>query len=485
MINIFKPLNNLSTKNINLCSLIFIFILCITQYYLHDDSINRDGALYIYQALAISHGQTFFAKEMYENITYAKLIALTHQVLKIDIANAARLIGLFFFITTSYFFIKIINFFKADYRVTICAAIVIASSLILDKYLILIIRDHAQWAGVISSTYFMLMWIKNKKLYDFFISIFLIFLASFFRLEIIILIPFIFIYSLFIYKRVSNLKNIKNLFLLIFLVVAILILFFYKFENLLNFKKYESLLFLGFKNFITPLEIHSTNFWLSQLLKDYPILLKFCFFSGLSMYKFIKSFGIVYFALVFIFLKYEHWKKSEKYYYFYIFMIFIISFILPIINLFSVNVLSTRYFIPSFWILMLFSSLGLYYLFFELKDHQMKFIKTFKYVVIIFILIRFADVLFDKQSTSLDKQVAQWIIGNNIPSNSIYVDNLRIRYYLKNMTLPIKNLENSFHDVSTKYFIISQPLDNENIYQLKLVKYFPENSEPAIFIYQK
>lgn len=89
---------------------------------------------------------------------FAQLIAFLQSSMNLTYATAAHGVGLIFFMASSFFFFKTLKLISSDPVLMICGVIMLLTSLALDKYLVMILRDHALWAGLMAMTYYFIRW---------------------------------------------------------------------------------------------------------------------------------------------------------------------------------------------------------------------------------------------------------------------------------------------------------------------------------------
>ena len=464
-----------------------IIALCVfLQYVFNAEHVNRDGILYIFQAQALTEGDANLARNLYPSIVFAQCIAWLHQLLSIPLVAAAHLIGFIFFMISNFFFLKTLALISKDRRLLICGLIVILTSLALDKYVVMILRDHGLWAGLMMSTYFTVKFLDDSKWSYLLPSLLAVYVAALFREEALSLIPLILGFVLWKLYRESYFKPFKNaLTTIVILIVLGLIYFNGATSSFGRFDHVWHLLTQAILNIFQPLPITTGDEYLSELLRDYPRLLKFGFFVSLVTYKWLSAVGLIFLILFLIGIKSKKVQLRTPFRYF-LYTVGFLTLVWPVMNLFSVNVLTSRYLVPHLWIVMLFVCLGLHQVLFSWKVKHNKFKKFLQIFIAITLLLKFIDVIVDQNKPSLDQRVAQWANENQMLKEEIFVDNLRIRYYMKWISLPTQSLANAIQDENIKYLILNDKLSQQSATSFDIVDPFTDvNISPKLYIYHR
>lgn len=464
-----------------------IIALCVSlQYVFNADHVNRDGILYIFQAQALTEGDVNLARKLYPSIVFAQCIAWLHQLLSISLAVAAHLIGFIFFMISSFFFFKTLALISEDRRLLICGLIVILTSLALDKYVVMILRDHGLWAGLMMSTYLTIKFLDDAKWKYLLLSLLAITVAALFRVEALSLIPVILGFMLWKLYQGSYFKRFKNaITIIVFLVILGLIYFNVATSPFTRFDQVWHLLTQAILNIFQPLPITTGDQWLSELLKDYPRLLKFGFFVSLVTYKWLSAVGLIFLILFLIGIKSKKTQLRTPVRNF-LYSAGFLTVIWPVMNLFSVNVLTSRYLVPHLWILMFFVCLGLHQVLFSWEVKQNKLKKFLQLFIAIALLLKFIDVMVDQHKPSLDQRVAQWANENQMLQEETFVDNLRIHYYMHWLSLPTQSLANAIQDKNIKYLILNDKLSLQDATSFDIVAPFTDvNISPKLYIYHR
>ena len=491
MKNIYQLFSEISSseKKITWLAMLFISVCVLLQYVLNVGHINRDGILYIFQAQAITQGDVALAREMYPSIIFAQCIASLYQIFNIPYATAAHLIGFVFFMISNFFFLKTLALLSKDARLQICGSIVILTSLALDKYVVMILRDHALWAGLMMATYFSIKFLDYPKWTYLLLSVTAILVAALFRVEALSLILIIFGFMLWKLYRESYFIPFKLAVTTIVTLILLGLIYFFGFNSVSfsvsRFDHVWHLLTQAIANIFQPLPVTTGDQWLSELLKDYPMLMKLGFFVFLMIYKWLSAVGLIFLVLFLIGIKSKKIKLSPSVRYF-LYTAGSLTLVWPVMNLFSVNVLTSRYLVPHLWMVMFFVTLGLYQVLFVFEDKEKNLKKFLKFFIVLALLLKFIDVMVDQHKPSLDERIAQWALKNQILQEELFVTNLRIRYYMNWLSLPSQSLTDAVKDTKINFLILDLALNNEDKTSFDILHPLDElKTNPRLFIYQR
>ena len=263
---------NQSSAQVTWVGLIVVLCVALLQYYLNGDHVNRDGVLYIFQAHAVNAGEFSAARDLYPNVIFAQIIAFLQSSMSLTYATAAHGVGLIFFMVSCYFFLKILKLISSDPFLIICGVIILLTSLALDTYLIMILRDHALWAGLMAMSYYFIRWSQEQGIFYLILSLGSAGLAGLFRPEALSLIPVLLLLAAWLmYQARQNLSFKKSLIAKGLLITLIGFGLFsiggthFSYERVGEFAHRA----IGaITNLTQPLPIHTNNYWLAELLKD-------------------------------------------------------------------------------------------------------------------------------------------------------------------------------------------------------------------------
>lgn len=404
-----------------------IMLITIWSIYIQDGKINRDGLLYLKQAYLFAHDSWKEGLDLYPWPFFSILIAIFHKITNLHFHLLSHFLDLALFALATLFYLKTLSLIYKEKQTIFYGGLILLSFIpIMDDYVGMVLRDHGLWAGCMMGTYF---YLKNLKEYSLRHSIFWqisFFLAFLFRPEAIIFLFLLPLFNIF-HKKGNKLKlflidNILN-FLIIFLSIIIILNHQFFFEAILKFRLIELVNIPAniVNEILIPLPISSTNFYLQSLLNDYEIIISLSVLSSILIYKWIIGLGFIQAFL--LFYTYKNRDKLNIQYINVISMFLVVSFLLVMYNLFSVYVLSNRYWALHWWFIMILNTRALIYIF-----EESYFNKYLKIALSALIFILFCNVLIDKNE-NIEKDIAEFILNENL-SNINYGDNDRINYYV-------------------------------------------------------
>jgi hypothetical protein len=478
-----------------LFTLFLFFIAIIYISFIQENYINRDGVGYLIQANLIHLNQSDLAKTLYPNLGFAHLILFIKNLFGFSFANAATLLNLFFLSGSLTFFILILNEINKDYRLKVMGLLTIAASIpVMDLYLAMVVRDHGFWCFGLAGIFALIRWLKNQSIFWILVFTLAFTIASFFRLEASLFIIFspVMMYWVF-YKQASSRVNLFFLqYVLIAIVgIATLGIYFYTTDQI-ELGRYVDLFqrpIDALYNILKPLPIHSSDIWLNTLIEDFPQSNKFLLFGNAFLQKWIFGLSIPYFLLLILGIKYIDKNNSQALLIKKILTtLAIFSGLIVFANLLATYVISGRYFVLHFWILYIFVSYGLYVLFFDKElSKQLGRVSIFRKVAIVLLAIMIANGLFDKTKHSIEKNTAQWLLDEKIPFDQVYVQDLRVRYYMNQLTVEDNNLKEAVQKSTYQYFVLSTSdnLSLMNQYRVRVIMQLPSSTNPKLIVYQR
>ena len=479
---------NPSLAQVTWVGLVLVLCAALLQYYLNGDHVNRDGVLYLFQAHAINAGDSNAARDLYPNVIFAQLIAFLQSSMNLTYATAAHGVGLIFFMASSFFFFKTLKLISSDPVLMICGVIMLLTSLALDKYLVMILRDHALWAGLMSMTYYFIRWSQEQGIFYLILSLGSAGLAGLFRSEALSLTPVLLLFAAWVmYHARQDLSIPKSLIVKGLLITLIGLGLFSMGGTHFSYARVGELVHLAIgaiTNLTQPLPIQTNNYWLAELLKDYPLLMKASFFTTLILFKWMTAVGLIGLFLLVLGLKAKtiNIQLNTR---LFLFAMLAMTLAWPILNLFSTNVITNRYLVPHLWLLMIFMTIGFHQLWVSTQGGQNKLFTLVQALVALLLLIRFIDVMIDSHQPSIDQEVGRWSIENNINLDQTYAANLRVRYYMDNLTIPTQTLADALNDSSIRWFIVGQSINNHAAQSLTMIKSFPEDKSAKLYIYER
>lgn len=478
---------NLYLKNVTLFSIILVLFFGFLAIMLGDNAINRDGVGYLMQSSLIDNDQHELAKSVYQELFFAKLLLFFHKSTTLNLYASAMAFNLLCLLGISIAFFGTLKHIYSD-KLFILAGLVIfiSSSPLFDKYIPMILRDPAMWFGLTMSLYFLLRYVDQKNLLNFVLSILFIGIGALFRQESIV---FILIPLGYFLSTNLNITYLKKYSLSLFIFSATLIItFVYLFSlSLLNYSfikenyLYERFMSL-FAVFFKELPLSTYDIWLQGHIDDYKKSIKFSVLLVIFIQKWIAGLGIPHLILAIIGLRSNLIKHNIKIILF-IFLFF--SLTLVFINFVSTYSISARYFMYHYIVIYIFSAAGLYDLFLT-KNYHSRLKKIGFYFLIFLLSLQVIDNLIDKKNINHEKLAADWLLKNNIDINDCFLSDMRIRYYMGNLTLEKKDPTDLGLNSKIKYFVLNNTQFNKFGYlnQFNPIKYFPNEISPKIIIYE-
>jgi len=212
--------------------------------------------------------------------------------------------------------------------------------------------------------------------------------------------------------------------------------------------------------------------------------MKASFFTTLILFKWMTAVGLIGLFLCALGLRAKTIKVQPNTRLF-LFSILVVTLVWPILNLFSTHVLTSRYLVPQLWLLMIFMAIGLHQLWASGQAGQNKLLTVAQAAAALLLLIRFFDVMIDSHQSSIDQEVGRWSLENNINLDQTYAPNLRVRYYMDNLTIPTQNLTEALNDSSIRWFIVDQSINNHAAQSLTMIKSFPQDKPAKLYIYER
>lgn len=475
---------------------IFLFLLAIIYItFFQENYINRDGAAYLIQANLIHLNQSDLAKTLYPNLGFAQLILSIKSLFGFSFANAAILLNLFFLSGSATFFILILNEINNDYRLKVLGLVTIAASIpVMDDYLVMVIRDHGFWCFSLAGVYALIKWVKFQSICWIMIFTLAFATAAFFRPEALIFLIFSPIIMWFVFYKSTPSK--LSIFFFQFILIAViglgsaLVVLYY--SDQLEIGRYTDLFHRPWgavKNILKPLPLNTTDIWLISLLEDFSLSNKFLLLGNAYLQKWIFGLSIPYFLLMILGLKnFEKVNSGTLLVKRVLISVAVLSAFIVFANFLSTFVISGRYFMLHFWILYIFVSYGLYVLFFDKGlSKQISRVSIYKKVAIVLLAIMIANGLFDKTNHSVEKNTAQWLVDEKIPFDQVYVQDLRVRYYINQLTVESNELAEVIENNAYKYFVLSTKdnlsLMNQN--KMRVIMQLPSSTNPKLIVYQR
>ena len=464
-----------------------IFFICVGMFatLVNINYLNRDGALYIFQAHYISQENYDWAEYLYKSTWYAYLIAILSKITSLSYLYSAKIINVLSLFTSAYYFLKISQklLYKKNLEWPVILAILISIP-IMDKYFPMIIRDHLFISFILIGIYFTLQYLDFREFKDFFILATVFIVSGFFRPEgwILFIITILFFLSVKI-----KLSKITLYFLFLFLIPIFLFVLL-RLESLLpRFNEIwlhinnldESYINIPDELMLFAPEYHKNTPFFNIL----SVLI-------ISVKKWFFSFGLVSLIFFMIGLKKYVNNFQKKYLSTFVLVIFLSSIVIPVINFLSTHIMTSRYYLLSYWIANFFVVIGLYD--FLYNKNQFLNRPTIKYVALALIIISLLNIFFDKtKENKLLDSVKQWSSTYDIEVNQCWIDDYRLRVQYNNFLLPPVNIGLYNDEFFSQYdCIVITHLDSydfsnyyfKNFFSMTLIH---KDNESIAFLFEK
>lgn len=425
-------------------------IFFIINIYLKYPHINRDGLLYINDAILFS-GDIFKFFDLYGLPFYSVILFYINNLFN-DYTISSYIVNFLSYSILIIYISKISALItrKKDNLLFLSSSLILFSTTrLMSDYLGLTIRDYLGWSFLIVSFYHMLIYFeygKYKSLLYFIISIFV---SCLFRIEYIFLLIIVFIYIFFLNnKKRVNSTSYKFFFVILFSLLIFLFIYISPRSKELVFhlnRVFDQLSLNSFIFFIDPIILISKKLIFLFL----PLIL----LSAINIKGFFhKNFNFNY-------------------------LLFSCLYCCPLILLnyfyyLNTQITSTRYFIP---ILLLLMPIFTVYFVDTINFLNMFHRFIFYLIIIIFIAININKNYQYKNTSILDFK--KYIEKNNIQINQIYFEDNRIYYYYGIVDISHKKFKKSiFCESGFKYFFIKE----SQINLIKDLNNYKTYSDPLI-----
>jgi len=425
-------------------------IFFIINVYLKYPHINRDGLLYINDAIVFS-GDVFKFFDLYGLPFYSVILYYINNLFN-DYTISSYIVNFLSYATLIIYISKISALItrKKDNLLFLSSSLILFSTTrLMSDYLGLTIRDYLGWSFLIVSFYHMLIYFEYGKYKNLLYFIISIFISCLFRIEYIFLLITVFIYIFFLNNK-KRINSISYKFFFVILFLLLILLFIYisprSKELVVHLNKiFEQLSLNSFIFFIDPIILISKNL-ISLFL---PLIL----LSAINIKGFFhKNFNFNY-------------------------LIFSCLYCCPLILLnyfyyLNTQITSTRYFIPILLLLMPIFTINI----FNAINLSNKF-HRFIFYLIIFILIAInINKNYQYKNTAI-LDFKKYIEKNNIQINQIYFEDNRLNYYYGNVDIHHKEFNNTvFCNSRFTFFLI----DSDQQSQIKSNKNFTIIYDPLI-----
>lgn len=479
---------NFDLKNWSFFSVAFVLLFGFLAITLGDNSINRDGVGYLMQSSLIDNGQPELATSLYQELFFAKLLLFIHKTTTINLYASGMAFNLFCLLGISIIFFGILkNINKNKLFILAGLVVLISSNPLMDKYLSMILRDPGMWLGTLLSLYFLLQYLQKRNLLSFVLSVLCVVIAALFRQESIVFILIPMGYFLFLNLNISFFKKTPISFYIFFasLMIAIVSLILFNLPNDSLIK--ENYLYIRFMSlfdlFSQKLPLSTNHIWLQGHMDEYKSSIKLSVLFVIFIQKWISGLGFPHLILAIVGLRSNLIKHNIKIIFF---LFLLLSLALVFINFVATYSISARYFMFNYLVIYIFSAVGLYELFL-LKNNLNRINKIGYYLLIFLLSFQVVDNLIDKKKINHQKLAADWLLENNIDLNECYLSDMRIRFYMDNLTLEQKDPIDVALNPKVKYLVLNNAQFNKfgKLNQYNPVKYFPNETSPKVIIYQR
>lgn len=389
-----------------------IMLVAIWSIYIQDGYINRDGLLYLKQAYLFAEGNWKEGLAIYPWPFFSILIASFHKLTNLNLQLAAHGVDLALFGLTVLFYLKTLQFiYKQEKQIIFYGGVILLSFIpIMDDYVGMILRDHGLWAGCMMGTFF---YFKNLKQYSFKNSTlwqFGFLLAGLFRPEGLVFLVLLPLWNLYQNKTQKLKKLIQDYSLSIFFSILGFFAILISNVDLINFisstrlAEFLNRTVLLLNQLVKPLPIRTYNEYLSKIFENYSLIITYSVLISVLIFKWIKGVGILHGGLFFYsFFKQKNFKNIyQKHLYF----LSVLSFILVSVNLFTVYVLTNRYWaVHWFWIFMLIAPVLL------IISNSMRSKKKdiLKILVSFYLFFSIVNVLLDANNTNMEMEAGYYL----------------------------------------------------------------------------
>jgi len=238
-----------------------------------------------------------------------------------------------------------------------------------------------------------------------------------------------------------------------------------------------------FELFSQKLPLSTNHVWLQGHMDEYKNSIKFSVLFVIFIQKWVSGLGFPHLIFAIFGLRSNLIKQNIKIIFFFFLLL---SMALVFINLVATYSISARYFMFNYLVIYIFSAVGLYELL--LIKNNISRIKKIGYYLLIFLLsFQVVDNLIDKKKMNHQKLAADWLLENNIDLNDCYLSDMRIRYYMDNLTLEQKDPIDLALNAKVKYLVLNNTQFNKfgKLNEYYPVKYFPNETSPKVVIYQR
>lgn len=429
---------NFIEKNLSSVPLMLLVIsfFSVWSIFLEGNLINRDGLLYLKQAFLFSENNFTEAVSLYPHYVFGLLISIVHKITNLDFIVVARCLNLILFITASFYYLKTIETLSKNNNDLMFGGLILLSCIsIMDDYVPMILRDHGFWAGCMAGTYYLLRFVDRQNFSNTFLWQLSFFVAFLFRPEALVfslLVPFL---ILFLQpKEITNFNALinffkNNLFTFGYIVYKLIkdqleISFLDNAEVVNRTGEFKIRFIEGLYNLISGIPLSSNDYFLSNLLSNYPFVISIGTLCSILFYKWLSGIGVIKFMLLsgYFKIKQNFFSQSKIILYFFI----LVSFLLVASNLVSVFVLSNRYWVAHhFWMMILLTPVLS-----TIYNRSGKYLPYRKFLIYLILFVCASAALLDSKKNSIEMEAGYFIKNMNLNGKSIQlIDSDRTAFY--------------------------------------------------------
>ena len=467
----------------------YLSLVMVWLFYSSHGEINRDGVLYLTQAHYFVQGNWDKAMSIYNWPFFSFLIASLSR-LGLKLQPAAHLINATLFLFASLFTILITGLVSDNKVKPIFPGLILLTSIpLMDDYLVMVLRDHGMWAGLMTGVYAYLRWLRSPNfLWSLLWQLGFLF-GTLFRPECLIFNILLPIHQFFFIKTErlkSFMQSISTLLIgLLFLPIILIIL------NMdmrsIDFSRLNEIItrpahFLN--TILQPLPIESHNDFLKILIADYATSFKYFFLSYVVMYKWVAGLGLLH---LFLFGYAVKQKLIPMFYLKVLVSFFILSSIITIINLYTTYIITSRYWLMNFWIVYIFASIGLGHFWDSLQHLKQPKQSLMRWGLLSIVALYFLNIIIDKPEEHFEQAAGRWIKENHLDLNNIYFNQKRVAYYADLLTFDLIELQTAIEVKRYQHLVIRYNRFSEikDILNYQPIKYFPSQQSPKIIIFKR
>lgn len=378
---------------------IYIFPIIIIFYIWFDNFtyVNNDAINYIDQAFF--YRKNNFLDEVLSNSIYPISISFLSSLLNISLHLSAKLIALFSTILIYIFFIMISKIQCRDLHKNLYSSLIFLSSFgFLDNYFFMIIRDNLFILFMLISIFYFIKFHITENKNFILVALFYSLLSAFFRIEGVVITLILTTYVVIQFTRFHIQNSFQIIFLLFIFVGGYFFIIYFSDElKLHEFVSRINTIKFGNNSNVTNL---NENFITSTTVFLY-------FFNTLFILFKVNLLPLIYYLLTPLKINFNKYQLQIVYIY------FLPCFLLIYANYISRDVITTRYFMFTHFLILILFNYNLQHYF------SSKIISSYHYLkYLIFVFMGF--VFFDN------------ILDFNKKYNSNFDNALLINTYLKN-----------------------------------------------------